>query len=460
MKPLGVRLKLTLWFVGVLLVVLAVNTAWTAALLWRDFGEALEHHLDEDYQVAVQMLERRDAGVAWRGNPDADPGYQGGVRRWVEVWSPDGRQLFRRGAPDAAALQDALLPPTPQGAAHVVLSPAGRLRVISRAFDLDGMPVVVRVARTERSEWEDLKPTVVALLLGIPLALVVAGIGGYILARRVLAPLGEMADRARHISAEQLSARLPVLNPHDELGQLATVFNNLFSRLERSFESLRRFTADASHELRTPLTALRSVGEVGLSELRSSQEYQDIVGSMLEESAKLARLVDGLLLLSRGDGGQTRLTLQVVNLPDKVRDVVAQLLVLAEEKGQVVEVEAIPELPVAIDTGVCRHALVNLLDNAIKYSPEGTRIRISVRRAGRQAVVEVADEGPGIPAAHRDRVFERFYRVERHQDDAVTGSGLGLSIARWAVELHGGQLTLVPDVPRGACFRMTLPLAE
>lgn len=460
MKRLGVRAQLTWWFVGVLLIILTFYTSWIGFVLWRNLEEALEHHLDEDYQFAVQMVDVRDGAVVWRGDADTDHGYQGGVRRWVEVYSQDGLRLFQRGSAEAEALQRFLSPPVLTDGMSVVETPRGRLRVRSGVIDLRGIPVIIRVARTGDAEWEDARTTVIGLVLGIPIGLLAAGAGGYLLARRALRPVAVMADRARRISAEQLHERLPVDNPHDELGQLATVVNDTFSRLEQSFEALKRFTADASHELRTPLTALRSVGEVGLADARSPREYQDIIGSMLEESSKLGRLVDGLLLLSRSDAGHTHLRRAPVDLAQEVRGVAGQLAVLAEEKGQTLAIDAPDAIEVAVDRNVCRHAIVNVLDNAIKYGPPGSGIRIAARRQDEVAQIDVSDEGPGVSVEHRERIFERFYRVERgDRPPHVTGSGLGLSIARWAVELHGGRLEYVAGQAKGACFRITLPTA-
>lgn len=459
MRPMGVRLRLTMWFVGVMMVMLILYSAWIGMLLWKNLAEALDHHLAEDFRVAVEMIEPAGERITWRGADFHDPGYEGDIRRWVEVWSPDGRLLFSRGSPEARTLQRVLPAPAPGQNAQVVDTPGGRLRTLARLVNLHGTPVVVRVARTERAEWEDLRPTLLALALGIPLGLIAAGAGGYVMARRALAPVALMTEQALNISAERLHQRLPVDNPGDELGRLATVFNDTFGRLERSFGLLRRFTADASHELRTPLTALRSVGEVGLSEGRTPDEYRDIIGSMLEEAGRLSRLVDGLLVLSRADSGHVALRGELCDVGEIVRDVAGQLVVLAEEKGQRLRVEAVNGARASLDRLVFRQAVINLVDNAIKYSPAGTEIVASVRREGSDVVIDVADEGPGIAAEHRDHIFERFYRADHARSQEIGGSGLGLSIARWAVEAHGGRLTLQPDPPCGSCFRITLPLA-
>src|SRR5438445_6279922 len=195
-------------------------------------------------------------------------------------------------------------------------------------------PVLVQVARSEGPIAQNMNQLIYILFLGLPGAIAIAGIGGYGLARRALAPIDRMAERARSINAERLNDRLPVDNPHDELGRLALVFNDTLTRLESSFDQMRRFTADASHELRTPLTAIRSVGEVGLRGRRDENAYREIIGSMLEEADRLTSLVDRLLALSRAETGQAMLSVDVIDLGELVHNVVAHLGVLAEEKGQ------------------------------------------------------------------------------------------------------------------------------
>jgi signal transduction histidine kinase len=246
-----------------------------------------------------------------------------------------------------------------------------------------------------------------------------------------------------------------VHNPDDELGRLAAVFNETLARLQTSFEQMRRFTADVSHELRTPLTAIRSVGEVGLRGHRDEAAYRGIVGSMLEEADRLASLIDRLLTLSRAETGQAApLARQPLPLRTLADDVVAHLSVLAEEKRQTIEVEGADVMGVA-DRLVLRQAVINLVDNAIKYSPAGGRIHVRIAETAREAVIDIVDSGPGIPDDARDRIFDRFYRVE---DGGPThGVGLGLSIAKGAVEANGGRLALETSGPTGSTFRITIP---
>jgi heavy metal sensor kinase len=286
----------------------------------------------------------------------------------------------------------------------------------------------------------------------------VAIVGGYLLAGRVLAPVGAMADTVRRITAESLDARLPVANSADEFGRLAGVFNETLSRLDAAFEQLRRFTADASHELRTPLTAIRSVGEVALQRSLTTEGYREVIGSMLEEVDRLARLVENLLLLTRAEAGRIPLSRATVDLRELVAGVSDGLKVLAEEKNQELIVELSGPVAVHCDATVLRQGITNLLHNAIKYTPPRGVIRVAATsNASGDAVIEVQDSGPGIPAGDQQRVFERFYRVDQARSRDTGGTGLGLAIARWTVEASGGRIELESMAGQGALFRVVLP---
>ena len=298
---------------------------------------------------------------------------------------------------------------------------------------------------------------IVILAAGIPLAAGLAIAGGYFLAGRALAPVGAMADKASEITADSLSERLPVANPRDEFGRLATVFNDTLARLQDSFERLRRFTADASHELRTPLTAMRSVGEVALQAPRDAAKYREVIGSMLEEVHRLTHLADSLLVLTRADSGATGTERELVELGSLAGSVADHLRVLAEEKQQRLVVESGVRVEALCDPAILRLGLMNLLHNAIKYTPE--RGAISIRTgetASGHSSIEVEDSGPGIAPAHRDRIFERFYRVDAGSGES-RGAGLGLAIARWAVAANGGRIELESEESRGSLFRIVLP---
>jgi signal transduction histidine kinase len=254
-----------------------------------------------------------------------------------------------------------------------------------------------------------------------------AGAGGYVLARRALAPIEEMARHARAITAERLSDRLPVGNPDDDLGRLAAVFNATIGRLEHSFEHTRRFAADVSHQLRTPLTAIRAVGEVSLRDRRDADAYRFVISSMLEEVDRLGHLVNQLLTLSRGETGQPKLCRQAIDVARLADDVAGQLGVLAEEKEQSLIVDAHGAPHALGDPIAVRQALINLVDNAIKYTPAGGHICIRAWESETAAVIEVNDDGPGI--------------------------------AKMAVEANGGELRLESTLSVGSTFRVSLPLA-
>jgi heavy metal sensor kinase len=309
----------------------------------------------------------------------------------------------------------------------------------------------------ERVE-QELDEILLVLVLGLPPIVALAGVGGYVLARRALAPIDHLGTEARRITAERLHERLSVPNQKDEIGRLAAVINDTLARLELSFEQLRRFTADASHELRTPLSVIRGVGEMNLRETRTPAEYKDALGSVLEEVDRLTRLVDSLLQLSRGDAGTVRLSREPVDLGQLAREVVASLGILAEERQQRLRVDAADHVQVLADRLVLRDALTNVVDNAIKYSPNGSTIDVRVQRDGDRGTVSVTDEGPGIPAEHRERIFDRFYRIDEGRSRDLGGTGLGLAIARWAVETNGGHIS-VDSTDRGSVFRVVVPLA-
>jgi heavy metal sensor kinase len=316
----------------------------------------------------------------------------------------------------------------------------------------------IAAARDETAVRQTLWTLGVILAIGAPCAIGLAIGGGYFLAGRMLAPVGAMAETARKITAESLTERLPVGNLQDEFGQLASVFNESLARLEEAFEQLRQFTADASHELRTPLTAIRSVGEVALQRSLTTAAYREVIGSMLEEVDRLTRLVESLLTLTRGESGRIQPALERVDLSGLAVSVVEHLRVLAEEKDQSVTIDAAAEVSATCDPAILRLGLINVLDNAIKYTPRKGTIRVGVGETpSGEAAIEVEDTGLGISALHQGRIFERFYRVDQGRSRDAGGTGLGLATARWAVEVNGGRIELESEEGKGSLFRIVLP---
>jgi heavy metal sensor kinase len=393
----------------------------------------------------------------WSGEERHDP--DNDEDRGSEVWSADGTPIYQS-APSAA------LPPVAGAATTTaerhyasLVANNHRWRTLAGTARIGGRAVLVRVSRSEERLRGQLWEVLTVLVLGLPLVVVLAGVGGYVLARRALTPIDHLASEARRITAERLHERLSVPNTHDEIGRLATVINQTFARLDSSFEQLRRFTADASHELRTPLSVIRGIGEMGLRETRTPTEYKEAMGSMLEEVDRLTTLVDTLLRLSHGDAGTVRLFREAIDLGQLARDVVSSLGLLADDRQQRITVESANGVTVSADRLVLREAIMNVIDNAIKYSPRAATIDICVHVDTAQAVLTVADQGSGIAPEHRTQIFDRFFRLDDARSRDRGGTGLGLAIAKWAVEVNGGQISVGPGAAQGSVFRIILPIS-
>jgi heavy metal sensor kinase len=452
-----VRVRLTLWYVAAMVVILGVYATVVFAFVQRSASQTLDQQLRSDFSWAAAMVDQTPEGrITWYREEDT---FGNEELPWLQVWSPDGRELlFSNFEAQRRPIQEsqALAARADNTIVVVPMDPVP-VRVLSVHERIGPRRVILQVARSEAAMQQEMRSLGLVLAFGLPLAVALASLGGFTLASRALAPIERMTERARLITAERLTDRLPVHNPDDELGRLAAVFNETLARLQRSFDQMRQFTADVSHELRTPLTAIRSVGEVGLRGHRDEGAYRGIVGSMLEEADRLASLVDRLLTLSRAETGQARLSRHSIDLRELVEDVGGHLSVLAEEKRQTIAIEGTGVEALA-DRLVLRQALINLVDNAIKYSPPGGQIRIRLSETPQQATLEVIDSGAGIPAESQARIFDRFFRAE---DGGHThGAGLGLSIAKGAVEANGGRLTLAATGSSGSTFRITMPRVE
>jgi heavy metal sensor kinase len=447
-------MRLTLWYVAAMMVVLGVYVFGVYIFVSRNVSESLDERLRADFYWAAATVDEGPDGLIMPF-PQIDLLLEE-ESPWVQVWSADGTALLlsneearRRPIPESQTL-------AAQGEDMIVSLPTSGvpIRVLSRRSYIVDRPVTIQVARSEAAMRQELRELSLILMFGLPVGVVIAGLGGYTLARRALAPIEEMTERARSITAERLSDRLPVAHPEDEMGRLASVFNETLSRLEGSFDQMRHFTTDVSHELRTPLTAIRSVGEVGLRGHRTETSYRGIIGSMLEEVDRLSQLVDRLLALSRAGTPHAAISLDAVDLAALAEDVVSHLGVLAEEKGQTLSIEKAGSPLARADRVVLRQALINLVDNAIKFTPSAGRVRLRLSETPSLAVVDVIDSGPGVPLHARDHIFDRFYRIDGNE---AFGTGLGLSLARGGVEAIGGRLTLEQSGPDGSTFRISVP---
>lgn len=277
----------------------------------------------------------------------------------------------------------------------------------------------------------------------------------YFFARKALAPLKSIINHAVNINTNNLTERIQLENTEDELGRLATVLNEMFERVSLSFESLKRFTADSSHELRTPLTAIRSICEVAHGKNLNSNEYSNLLGSILEEIERMTALTNSLLMLARGDAGIYQIYHNDFDLNDCVFEVIELLNVLAEENQQEIIFEGASVI-IFGDRALVRQAIMGLTHNALKYSPVRSKINLNLTIHSKKAILSVEDCGPGIPIEHQNKIFERFYRVEKSRNSKLGGSGLGLAIVMWIAKLHTGTVRYEENLS-GSKFILELP---
>jgi heavy metal sensor kinase len=468
-RPRFIRDRLTLWYVGIFGAVLGIYICGACALQYWQLNDQLHHAEIEDLETVEGLLYfTSDGHLLLHDDYHSHPQSRLLLDRYMEVLSPNGEVLFRNGRLSSMNLDG---PPTTHegeigyASKRVRLADGTPVLAISHLHIFEGKPLLIRLAYSTEPIRARLFEFIGLLILAMPIALIAAGFAGYRVAGKALNPLEQMARQTEQITAMRLNERIPVDNPNDELGHMARVLNELLARLGESFEKLQHFTSDVSHELRTPLAAMRSVGEVGLQEDHSTEKYRDIIGSMLEEVAKLTSMIDTLLTIAHADSGAIKLQRSVFPMMDLVQESVGVVGVLAEDKKQAISVLGGNEISVFADRSFLRMAVINLLDNAVKYSPSGSTVRLILsdgKNSPNQAEfvqVAIEDEGPGIPEDKASRVFDRFYRVDEGRTRDAGGAGLGLAIAKWAVEAHGGTISLTPRSPNGSIFSIRLPTA-
>src|ERR1041384_1724290 len=457
----SVRIRLTLWYAGVL----ALSLIAFALVIYYAAGNIFRERQDESLRSTAQTV--ASAYVEEFG--EAHSVAKAGQVVLAEITFPNRyvQLIDDHGEPIAASAN--------LNGAAVSIPPAVLTNTRQKGFataSVNGLRVAVAPLSTDQtlgfaavaeplSVIEDgLKQLRRDLFAGVPLVLLLASAGGYFLARKSLAPIASMNSQTQRISAENLSARLDVTNSRDELGRLATTINDLLARLENSFKEQQRFIADASHELRTPLAVLRGETEVALGKTRSIDEYQQSLSLIQDEAERLSRIVEDLFILApQPINTHAALNKERVSLNDAVRDCARAAQVLAIRKGVRLKLENdSPSIALHGDEELIRRMILNLLDNAVKYTPEGGEISLSLARQNGNAEIVVRDTGIGIPENDQQRVFDRFYRVDKARSRALGGAGLGLSIARCIVEAHGGQITMESATHRGTTFTVSLPL--
>ena len=455
-----VRFRLAAWYaIGGTLLLLAFSATVYFFVAYR-IAQPLDHQLQGDLAtVRAHLLVTADGRVLWDGKSVQSGESWPPVNPWFELWDEKGQLVQRFWPFNESRLEQLLFAPA-RGRETISVfrvSPDVRLRVLSIPFPVADRrdAWMLRVMRIHEPAANALGALVFVIAVALPVVVLILVFIGFTFTRRWLKPLDQMVIEADRITAHGLSRRLPVANPHDELGRLAGVFNVTLARLEDSFLTLDRFVSDASHELLTPLTTLRSVGEVGLLAARAPEDYREIIASMLEEAQRLQVLVEKLLQLARAEGGADMVETGSVRLDKLAQQCAEDAAVLAEDKHQRIHVDA-PPCEIKTDPLLIRQALQNLVGNAMKYSPEGSVITIRVRETETTCSLSVIDQGPGVRAEHQMRLTDRFFRA----DDArgrSGGYGLGLAITKAYMSALGGSLSYSPGVPVGSVFCLSLP---
>jgi len=457
----SVRIRLTLWYAGVL----ALSLIAFALVIYYAAGSIFHERQDESLRSTAQTV--ASAYIEELAETHSLP--KAGEVVLLEITFPNRYVQFTDNSGNPIASSANLAGSTIAIPAQVFAD--ARTRGFSHAT-VNGLRVTVVPLSSDQalgfaavaeplSVIEDgLSELRRDLFAGVLLVLLLASAGGYFLARKSLAPIASMNSQTQRISAENLSARLDVTNSRDELGRLTITINDLLTRLENAFKEQQRFIADASHELRTPLAVLRGETEVALGKTRTVEEYQQSLSLIQDEAERLSRIVEDLFILARQPiNTRAALNKETVSLNDAVRDCARAAQVLAFRKGVRLKLENdSPSIALNGDEDLIKRMILNLLDNAVKYTPAGGEISLALVRQNGNAEIVVRDTGIGIPTEAQPRVFDRFYRVDKARARTMGGAGLGLSIAQWIVEVHGGSITLASTPGHGSTFTVVLPV--
>lgn len=447
---LSIRTRLTLWYCSIVVVVLVTGGA-VGALVQLELAM---RRLDDDLvrsMATLQGVMRTEFGEGLSLEDSAQEAS-------IEVVVPDRTMVLARG--DGTILRvwglplgQRDVPPLGKAPFNGTLAMApGEARVLSQYVEHAGHAYIAAVIAPLASLRAQHTETTRATALGIVVALAVAAIGGWFIGRQTLKPLTRMARQAREINESDPTQRLTAPPVNDELGDLATSFNELLSRLAAALNVQRQFMADASHELRTPVSVVRTATEVMLSQtIRTNEEYRETLAVIGEQATRLSRLVDAMFLLSRAEAHGIPLRPEFLNLDDLLAECVRALRVLAEQRGVSVVTAGDEEVGLTADDALIRQMIGNLLDNAIRHS--GGHVTARLDRSGQSVTLRITNDGDGIPVDHQSRVFERFVRFGDSD-----GAGLGLPIARWIAEAHGGTLVLERSEPGATTFAVTVPL--
>jgi len=468
MRTGSIRFRLTAWYAGLLTaVVLAL-----AAILFLHLKNYLEGTLAETQlrrarQISDTLIARVGAtGDAYVGNEIASLYAPEKSDRFIRVTRPDGQVIYRSGPPNNQAFDPTAVPsaspetPWESRRKQPMAGGAALLIAAVRAPAGGGGTYLIEVGTSAAPVEAMFRHLLFVLALGLPLVVALATAGGYALVRHALRPVDEIAGKAEQITQHNLGERLPVPRTGDELERLSSALNHMIIRLDAAFQNSKRFVADASHELRTPLTILCGELEDLAQERKLPADHRERLGSLLEEVQRLAKIVERLFALSRLDAGEAQSEWIPFDLARLASVTAEQMALLAEDRRIGLTCEAASPVPVEGDRSRLKQVVVNLLDNAIKYTPDGGAVRLTVKPVGARASLEVTDTGVGLSAGDLAHVFERFFRADKTRSRHPDGAGLGLAIVKSICNAHGGEIQAESTLGKGSCFRVLLPLVD
>ncbi len=460
----SVRVRLTLWYVTLLAVVLVGFSVLIYTAVSWNLIRGVDENLSERARQLSRQIDVRNGRLNVVQLIPTDSGAARLAQRAVfyRVWNASGGFVEVTNLSDPIEIDPAVLARSlEEGEVFTTQELEG-----DEAVRLLSVPIIespgraygiLQVGQSLAGVYASQQVLGFLLLGAVPLTLVIASVGGLFLANRALGPIDRLTRRARTITAQDLSQRMDVKHGNDEVGRLATTLDEMIGRLEAAFLSQRRFAADASHELRTPLAVVRSSVDLALDRERTTDEYRETLLSVRQEVARMSRIVNDLLVLARADAGRQPLELEEFAADKLLLDIVESAHPLAAEYDMMIRRGEVAEVDIRADESRLTQLVLNLVDNAIKYTPAGGSIVLSSKVVGTEILFEVSDTGIGVAEEDRERIFERFYRVDKARSREKGSSGLGLSIVRWIAEAHGGGVRVVPRDGPGTTFEARIP---
>lgn len=463
MNTRSVYFRLSVWYSGL---VIAVSVAF-GAYIYHSVQEGLYQEIE---QLFSNRIEHISHNIMTQANNAEDISQQinalyspGSNSRLIRI-SKNGQIVYVSGAPKDGSFNPSEIKLSPVQANRWIerLPRQHDMLMVARPVIVKGEDYLIEAGMPVGELNSTLKGLFASLLIGLPFVVLVASAGGYLLVRRALVPVDDIRSTAMKITFGNLSQRLPVAATGDSIEQLSLSLNQMLERLETAYTQLSRFSMDASHELRTPLAIMKAELESLLTEksVRKDGELEARISSMLEEAERLSHIVESLFSISMLDGGEARTVTERVDLTELVRSTAEQMLLLAEDKSITVDMKLRGLLWVNADSARLKQVIVNVLDNAIKYTPEHGSITVETDKMEMLAVVKVTDTGIGIPAEALPHVFERFYRADKVRSRVLGGAGLGLSIVRSICLAHGGNAKISSIEGRGTTCCIELPLSS